>query len=353
MNDISRRSLLYSAAATALARPMRADDAPPQTKMGIASTSFTSGAPGGAPAPGAAGARPRGRDTFEFLEKCHGFGAGGIQTQLNGDLSKVRARAEQLGMWIEGMAGVPRNGDMAPLERTLMDAKAAGATAFRCAMLSGRRYESFSSLADWKKWVDQSHDALKLVVPLLEKHKVVLAMENHKDWTLEDMLRVLKTYSSEYLGVCVDFGNNISLLDDPMAVIEGLAPYAKAAHIKDVAVRPYEDGFQMSEVPLGAGILDLPRIVSMLQKANPKLHFSLEMMTRDPLKVPCMTPQYWTVFPERNGKYLAQTLKLVQAHGSAKPLPTVSQLSREDQVRVEEENVKACMRYASEKKLIA
>jgi len=40
-------------------------------------------------------------------------------------------------------------------------------------------------------------------------------MENHKDWTLEDMLRVLRPISSEYLGVCVDFGNNISLLDDP------------------------------------------------------------------------------------------------------------------------------------------
>jgi 3-oxoisoapionate decarboxylase len=310
--------------------------------MGIAATSFV--------APGPA---RRARDTYEFLEKCHGLGAAGIQSQLNGDLPKLRARAEQLGMWIEGIAGIPRNGDMSALERTLMDGKASGVTVFRCALLSGRRYETFPTLDAWRKWVDESHNALKLMMPLLDRYKITLAMENHKDWTLEDMLGVLKTYSSEYLGVCVDFGNNISLLDDPMEAMDGLAPYARAAHIKDIGVRPYEDGFEMSEVPLGTGFLDLPRIVSLLQKANPKIHFSLEMMTRDPLKVPCLTPRYWTVFPERNGRYLARTIQLADQHRSAKPLPVVSQLTREEFVRVEEENVKMCMRYEAEKKLIA
>ncbi len=117
----------------------------------------------------------------QLLEKCHSFGAGGIQAQLNGDLTKLRNHVEQLGMWLENMAGVPRNGDIAPLEKTLMGAKEAGATAFRCALLSGRRYETFQSLADWKKRVNQSLEALKQVVPVSEKHKITLAMENHKD----------------------------------------------------------------------------------------------------------------------------------------------------------------------------
>ena len=38
----------------------------------------------------------------------------------------------------------------------------------------------------------------------------------------------------------------------------------------------------MSEVPLGEGMLDLPKIMSALLKGNPNLKFSLEMMTRDP-----------------------------------------------------------------------
>jgi 3-oxoisoapionate decarboxylase len=347
---LSRRAFFYQAAAplALLGLPsfLRADDTPAgKTKLGIASTSF------GLPATGnATGGRPQARDAYEFLEKCHKFGAAGIQTQLNGDLLKLRSRAEQLGMWIEGMVSLPRNGDMAAFERSLADAKSAGATVVRGAMLSGRRYESFATLAEWKRWVDQSHEAIRLALPILEKQKVSLAIENHKDWTLEDLQRLLRTYQSEYLGVCLDFGNNIALLDDPMEVVETLAPYAKSTHVKDMGVKPYADGFLLSEVPLGKGLLDLPRIIAILQKANPKLTYALEMITRDPLKVPCLTPPYWAVFPERNGRYLARTMKLVQEHTSD-TLPAVSQLAPDERARMEEQNVTACFQYVRDKRL--
>ncbi|MEP7342920.1 MAG: TIM barrel protein [Acidobacteriota bacterium] len=356
---ISRRAFFQHAAAPVAVAALSQRSwagvfAAPQSKMGIASTSFMGAEiSSGPPQQGAAAARPRARDAYEFLEKCYALGAGGIQTQLNGDLTKLRARADELGMYIEGMASIPRTSDTAAFERSLADAKAAGALAVRVAMLSGRRYESFPTLAAWKAWVDQSHEALQRALPIIEKYKVTVAVENHKDWTLEDMQRLFRTYSSEYLGICLDFGNNIALLDDPMEVIETLAPYARSTHIKDMGVQPYEDGFLLSEVQLGAGLLDLPRIVSVLQKANPKIKFSLEMITRDPLKVPCMTDAYWAVFPERNGKYLARTFRLVRERGSRTPLPTVSNLNREERARVEEENIKTCFAYVSAKQLIA
>lgn len=314
--------------------------------MGIAETSLTP-PPRAIEGPVASRlVRPPVWDAYELLEKCHELGGAGIQTQLNGDLKKLRHRAEQFDMWIEGMVSVPRNGDTASFEQSLLDAKAAGATVVRAAMLGGRRYESFTKLEDWKRWVDQSRGAVELVVRLLDRHKVVLAIENHKDWTLDEMQGLLKTYESEYLGCCFDFGNNIALLDDPMDMAVTLAPYVKATHVKDMAVRPYQDGFLLSEVPLGTGLLDLVGMVTTLRRANPRLRLSLEMITRDPLKVPCMTPQYWTVFPDRNGRYLARIFKLVQEHGGGGPLPTVSQLSREERVRVEEENIKVCISYA-------
>lgn len=363
-NSVSRRDFFTQAAAplalTAVAPSLFASMPPaPLSKMGIASTSFmgaqipgSPARPGTTPATPTAVPRPQGRSAYEFLEKCYALGAGGVQTALNGDLPKLRARADELGMYIEGMVSIPRNGDLSALDKSLADAKSIGVNVVRAAMLSGRRYESFASLAEWKKWVDQTHAALIAALPVIEKHKVVVALENHKDWTLEDFLHLLRTYQSEYLQVCLDFGNNISLLDDPLVVIEGLARYAKSTHIKDMGVRPYEDGFLLSEVPLGTGLLDLPKIVATLQKVNPQIKFSLEMITRDPLKVPCMTAKYWEVFPGRSGKYLAQTFKLVQTKSSSGPLPTVDQLSREERAKVEEDNVKACLRYVNEQKLL-
>jgi sugar phosphate isomerase/epimerase len=340
---------MYAAAPIAASALSRAASAQaPASRMGIATTS--SGAAAQARRAAAPSASRAGWNTYDFLEYCHSFGAGGIQAQINGDIPKLRARAEQLGMYIEGMASLPRGGDTSAFELSLQNAKAAGATVVRVAALGGRRYESFATLADWQKFVADSHAAFKLAVPLLEKHKIGLALENHKDWTLEDFLGILKTYSSEYLGACIDFGNNIAMLDDTMELVQALAPYALSTHIKDMGVAPYEDGFLLSEVPLGEGILDLKRIVSTVQAARPKTRLLLEMMTRDPLQVPCLTDKYWMVFPGRGGQYLARTLKLVQKHTNpGKPLPRVSQLSPTERLKVEEDNIRACLRYGRDK----
>jgi sugar phosphate isomerase/epimerase len=327
--------------------------------MGIAATSFGGAiyGPRNAPSesqaqalatipkvPGAPGSQHA--DTLEFLERCHALGAAGIQAHINGDLSKLRVRAEELGMWMEGMVSA-RYSTPEQFEGAIRDAKAAGCTVARDAMLSGRRYETFGSLSEWKDWVQQSFELIKRIVPVLERHQFTLALENHKDWTIDEYVRIFKTYSSEYLGACLDFGNNLSLLDDPMAVIEEAAPYTKATHIKDMAVMPSQNGLLMSEVPLGTGILDLPRMVSLLREANPEIRFSLEMITRDPLEVPCLTDRYWIAFPERNGIYLARTLRYVNEHKSPEPLPTFDHLPPEDRSRVEEENIRACFRYAN------
>ncbi len=370
--DSTRRGFLQSSLA-ALSMNHKLDGSPSGhnalSKMGIAATSFggaiygnrgaagvkapvSSGPQSAAqsralatvpPIPGAPNARHA--DALEFLERCHALGACGIQTQINGDLNKLRSRAEELGMWMEGMTSV-RNSTPEQFEKAILDAKAAGCNVARDAMLSGRRYETFNTLDDWNAWIKRSCQVIESALPILEKHKFTLALENHKDWTAEQYLALFKKYSSEYLGACIDLGNNISLLDNPTELVEAGAPYAKAAHVKDMAVRPTENGFEMSEVPLGTGVLDLPRMFSALENGNPKIHFSLEMITRDPLQIPCLTDHYWITFPDRNGIYLARTLRYVKNHKSANPLPEISRLTPDEHARLETQNIRACFEYA-------
>jgi sugar phosphate isomerase/epimerase len=157
---------------------------------------------------------------------------------------------------------------------------------------------------------------------------------------------LVRRTSSEYFGVCLDTGNNLSLLDSPAELVRELAPYAVTTHFKDMAVAECSAGFLLSEVPLGTGMLNLPEIVSTISRARPRTHINLEMITRDPLKVPCLTDKYWATFPSRNGLYLARTLTLVRAHKPAQELPEVSALARSQRATVEEENVKQCLAYA-------
>ncbi len=289
----------------------------------------------------------RPKDSIEFLEHCDALGAGGVQTFLSSPepdyCHRFRARAEQAGMYVEVMVPLPK-GDIAGFEQAIVAAKEAGADRVRAGALSGRRYESFPTLEDWKKFVADSHAAIERAVPVLERHKMPMALENHKDWTIGDMLGIMKNYSSEYLGVCIDTGNNISLLDDPMEVVRAFAPYAVATHVKDMGVAEYPEGFLLSEMPLGDGMLDMKEVVRTIQTARPNTRITLEMITRDPLKVPCLTDQYWKTFPDRPGKYLADTLAMVRKH--SQQLPTIDGLAKPVQLRLEDDNVKHSLNYA-------
>jgi hypothetical protein len=84
-----------------------------------------------------------------------------------------------------------------------------------------------------------------------------------------------------------------------------------------------------------------------VQRARPKTRFTLEMITRNPLQVPCLTDRYWTTFPDRNGRFLADTLRLVRdAAGRLQHLPHVDQESKAGLMQLEEENVKQSLHYA-------
>ncbi len=328
---MKRREFLLTLSTTALA-------APPRTAMGIATTSYMT--------------FRRPRDTHEFLDHCHSIGAGGIQASLTSleppYLKKLRDRADQLGMFIEVMSPLPRQ-DVAAFERVAAAAREVNALCLRAACLGGRRYETFDSLEAWKKFVAESKAAIERALPILARHRVRLALENHKDWTVEEMTALVRGASSEYLGICLDTGNNMALLDHPVETLEAFAPYAFSTHIKDMGVEPYEDGFLLSEVPLGEGIIDLKRVVETIRKYHPATRMTLEMITRNPLKIPCLTDKYWATFPDRSGRYLARMLALVHAAKRSQPLPRIDHLDPAAQLRVEEDNVKQSLHYARER----
>lgn len=148
-------------------------------------------------------------------------------------------------------------------------------------------------------------------------------------------------------GATIDTGNSFALLENPYEVIEALSPFAFSSHLKDMAVQEYPDGFLLSEVPLGAGFLDIPRIVAMLRKANPQIHFPLEMITRDPLKIPCLTQSYYTTFENPKASRLAEILATVKAHSSAN-LPHTTGLTPAQRLQFEDENVRKSIVWAKE-----
>jgi sugar phosphate isomerase/epimerase len=294
-------------------------------------------------------------EPLRFLAYCHERGAGGIQLDIGPRdetyARKLRQQAQDWGMFVEVSMSLPR--DPADVERfdvEVTTAQNAGVTVIRAVMPSqgsGRRYEAYDSAEAFRAARARGRRMVELAEPVVARHRMRLAVENHKDERIPERLETLKAISSEYVGACVDTGNDVAFLEDPMAVVEAYAPWAFSVHLKDMAVQEYEEGFLLSEVPLGEGVLDLPKVVQTLRRHHPEVHFLLEMMTRDPLKVPCLTEKYWAALGDVPGANLAQTLRMVRARGK-QDLPRVSHLPLEEQYQREDENVKKCLAYARE-----
>ncbi|MGP0064138.1 MAG: sugar phosphate isomerase/epimerase family protein [Isosphaeraceae bacterium] len=290
-------------------------------------------------------------EASRFLEYARSLGARGVQVGLgNRDEAGARAlcdRAEAASMYLEGIVSLPRDpADVQRFEAEIRTAKQAGAEMVRTVMLSGRRYETFATLAAFRRFAEASANAMAMAAPVVARHGILLAVENHKDWRADELLAMLKKTGNDHVGVCLDTGNSISLLEDPMEVVEVLAPRAFTTHFKDMGLEECREGFLLSEVPLGTGVLDLPRVVRILRSARTGIRFNIEMITRDPLKVPCLTDRYWETFPELSGRHLARALRLVRDHAPSRPLPRIGRLPRDAQLRAEDENVRNCLTFA-------
>lgn len=291
------------------------------------------------------------QNALDFMRHCHSIGAGGIQTTVGGweqDFAKkVRDEREKLGMYLEGSIGLPKNADDVPrFEKEVLMAKEAGVTILRTVCLSGRRYENFKSKSEWETFRENSHNSIFLSEPIARKHKVKLAIENHKDWKAVELAEIIQNLSSSWVGVTLDFGNNVSLLEEPMEVIRTLAPFAFSTHVKDMGVQSYAEGFLLSEVALGTGIVDLKEAVALCQKHNPEVTFNLEMITRDPLQIPCLEESYWTTFENPLAQDLAKIMRLVRDKTYPGSLPEVKNLNPEEKLVFEEENVVKCLEYS-------
>ncbi len=290
------------------------------------------------------------QDAPSFYGYVRTLGADGVQTSVRGlDSAAVKAmrdRIEADGCYFEGDIRLPKaEADLAEFEQEVQLTREAGATVARAILTGGRRYEVFKSLAEFRKFQAEAVERLGLVEPILRKHGLKLAIENHKDLTVDEHATLMKQMSSEWIGTLVDTGNNLALLDDPYRSIEVLAPFVLSVHLKDMALQPYEDGFLLSEVPCGTGFLDLPRMASTLRKANGNIVFNLEMATREPLKIPCLTQAYWLTFPERRVTHLDAAMRLVETNPPMQPPPTIANKPMPQQLTEEESNNQTSLRW--------
>ncbi len=120
----------------------------------------------------------------------------------------------------------------------------------------------------------------KKAVKVAREHGVKMAVENHIDFTSDEILQLLTEVDSEYFGLNFDTGNFLRLLDDPIKGMEKLAPHVLATHVKDLmpdkCARP-TDWYFFAGVPVGKGLIDNQTLAQLLHKANFKGFLAVEI----------------------------------------------------------------------------
>jgi sugar phosphate isomerase/epimerase len=289
-----------------------------------------------------------------FLDLCHSFGTAGgqldmaqLRSRAPESLADLRRRAEAHGLFLE--LSVPSRAltDEATFAGAASVSHALGVTRWRVALLYGRRYEDFKSREEWLAFRDRWREALPRAAGWLEREGIEAGIENHKDLLAGELAELLREVGSPRLGACLDFGNDLALLEEPMATVEALAPYAVTTHIKDMAVRRGPRGFELSEVPLGAGLLPLPRMVEAVRRARPDVNLCLEMITRDPLPVPCLDEAYWATFAGRDAAREAAFRTGILDREWTRPLPRMSGLELPAMLAAEDSNLRESLGYAA------
>lgn len=216
---------------------------------------------------------------WDFLRRARKHGVEGVSLEScflppidDHFLDKLRDTLDEYGferVWAWGHPNGLRSGtDRAAakdLVQHLAHAARIGARAMRIAGGSRR-----TRPASWALHKRQLGGMLKKLVHAAEKHGVVLAIENHIDMLADEILDLVTTVNSPWLGICLDTGNNLRMFEDPLVVAEKLAPLTKATHLKDIGVRPGNprDYSFWPSVPIGEGLVDIAKVIEFLRQAR-------------------------------------------------------------------------------------
>ena len=105
-----------------------------------------------------------------------------------------------------------------------------------------------------------------------EKAGIVLAFENHWDYTADEVLSLIDAVGSPTLKVAYDSGNALRVGDDPVEAARKLAPHVVVSLLKDIGVPIVNAPDWRSEtpcVPFGRGLIDIAEICRIFEDAHP------------------------------------------------------------------------------------
>jgi sugar phosphate isomerase/epimerase len=205
-------------------------------------------------------------DLFGFMEKLAEYGLQGFQIDplhlKSTDreyLVALREAIEEQGLFVE--VGIMRASARA-IEEGVAVCSQLGANVLRT-FLGFDRFHAGTSVSGE---LAVAREQLASCVQMLEQSRIRLAIENHGDVTSTELVDLVEAISSSNVGICLDVGNSLCVLEDPVEAVKRMIPFAFSTHFKDMTVVGTDSGCKIVGVALGTGVLPLDEMYSIIQE---------------------------------------------------------------------------------------
>jgi sugar phosphate isomerase/epimerase len=264
---------------------------------------------------------------MRLLEYAASLKLDSIQLSAPGDyesiepahLARVRERAAALGLAIDAAIGkiCPTTGRWtlkeSPEEYARMGlrvAKAVGARQMRC-FVGG--FESRGGDPPFAAHMESTLKVLRAVRSEALDLGVKIGIENHGDFEARELRRLIEEAGPDFTGCCLDTGNPLRVLEDPLMTLEVLAPYVVSSHVRDSVVYEHPRGAAFQWVALGDGCIDFRGFSAAFGRLCPDIPMQLEVITgRPPTVLPYLEPDFWKAFPDKPAAGFARFLALAR-----------------------------------------
>jgi sugar phosphate isomerase/epimerase len=239
-----------------------------------------------------------------------------------GQLARVRKHAAARGIVIDAGTGCicptstsygAHSGDpIAYLREGLRVAHGVGAKTMRCFL--GSREDRFSN-GPIEKHMETTIQILQSVRSQAIDLGITIALENHSgDLQAREVKTIIEEAGINFMGSCLDTGNAVLAIEDPMVTLETLGPYVATTHIRDVVAYEHERGCAFQWAALGDGMIDWKKFLERYVQLCPNAPIHLEIITGRPVQVvPYLEQEFWKAFPRASAAEFARFVAFVKA----------------------------------------
>jgi 3-oxoisoapionate decarboxylase len=252
-------------------------------------------------------------------------------------LRELAAFARENGMYLEwgGAQHIPRDpSDWSRKDLFENNRRVAG----QAAALGTRIVRSCSSgLMRWQTGSPPTETLLHEMVEalcaqkqMLRDNRVILAIETHFEFTSFELVRLFQRCDAapgDWLGICFDTMNCLTMLEDPVLAAHRLLPWIVSTHFKDGAIELGLDGFTSFPVAMGLGVVDLRTILQLLHTLSPEVTLSVEGHGGC-FRLPVFDADFLSRFPDLTAGELARLIELSQITAGKSPGCTMIERER-------------------------